>query len=210
MKTNSKLRERLREATTEAILQAAEVVIAEEGLQTARVESIAQRAGTAVGTLYSYFKDRDALLLALVEARRRDLYRLLDETNVRVEGQPFEVQLEATLRTFVGHIEKHPAVFAILLQGGPAGVHRTGGGNASAYESSFELPGRIAKLTDFGVESGVLRPELRELYPGLLLGMVRGVLKRDLFDAHRGSLADRVPLLLSFFLQGGAVHRDNP
>ena len=63
-----KLRTRLREFTADAILEAAEEVFAQSGLE-AGMDAIAQRAGLAVGTLYNHFRDRDALVDALFEAR---------------------------------------------------------------------------------------------------------------------------------------------
>ena len=48
------------------MLVAAEDVFAEAGLAKAHVEDIARRAGVAVGTLYNYYKDRDALLAAVL------------------------------------------------------------------------------------------------------------------------------------------------
>src|SRR5689334_18472384 len=73
-----KLRERLRGATRDAILEAAAGVFAAGGATQARMEDIAARAGVAVGTVYNYFEDRTALVTALLDARRRDMFEALD------------------------------------------------------------------------------------------------------------------------------------
>src|SRR5690242_20497966 len=67
------LRDRLKQATREAILEAAEAVFSERGFGGARVEEIAERAGVSVGTLYNYFDARRAILDAVLEASWRDL-----------------------------------------------------------------------------------------------------------------------------------------
>lgn len=59
------LKTRLREAASEAILDAVEDILLERGLDGASIASIAERAGVAVGTLYNYFPDRDAMIQAL-------------------------------------------------------------------------------------------------------------------------------------------------
>src|SRR5678815_1807406 len=64
------LRSQLREAVRATILDAAEELIAAKGLHGAGLAQIAKRAGVAVGTLYNYFDDRDALVRALFETRR--------------------------------------------------------------------------------------------------------------------------------------------
>src|SRR5262245_51755455 len=76
---SSRLRDRLKEATAEAILVAAEEVLAEEGVHAASVQAIAARAGVSVGTLYNHFRDRDDIIRALLEARRRAFFQRLDD-----------------------------------------------------------------------------------------------------------------------------------
>jgi AcrR family transcriptional regulator len=53
-------------ARREAILDAALAVFAEHGYEAARLDDMAARAGVAKGTLYLYFKDKEALFEALV------------------------------------------------------------------------------------------------------------------------------------------------
>lgn len=64
------MRRTVRETVRLAILDAAEELIARHGLHDAALVQIARRAGVAVGTLYNYFTDRDALIRALFETRR--------------------------------------------------------------------------------------------------------------------------------------------
>jgi len=54
------------ETRREAILDAALAVFAERGYEAARLDDMAARAGVAKGTLYLYFKDKEALFEALV------------------------------------------------------------------------------------------------------------------------------------------------
>ena len=54
------------EARRQAILKAALTVFAARGFEAARLEDVAARAGVAKGTLYLYFRDKQALFEALV------------------------------------------------------------------------------------------------------------------------------------------------
>ena len=54
------------DARRQAILDAALTVFAERGYEAARLDDVAAKAGVAKGTLYLYFKDKEALFEALV------------------------------------------------------------------------------------------------------------------------------------------------
>ena len=54
------------EARRQAILKAALAVFAEHGFEAARLDDVAARAGVAKGTLYLYFKHKEALFEALI------------------------------------------------------------------------------------------------------------------------------------------------
>jgi len=53
--------------TLDRILDAAEVLVSEKGFDDTPVAEIARRAGSSVGSFYSRFPDKDALLVALNE-----------------------------------------------------------------------------------------------------------------------------------------------
>jgi AcrR family transcriptional regulator len=91
-----RLKDRLRAVASEAILEAAEAVLSERGLD-APMEVIATRAGVAVGTLYNHFKDRKALVGALIEAHRDRVLADVKEAEEATQGQPVRAQLVAML-----------------------------------------------------------------------------------------------------------------
>ncbi|RME88292.1 MAG: TetR/AcrR family transcriptional regulator [Anaerolineae bacterium] len=55
------------EERTKQILEAASAVFAEKGFYKARMDDIAAKAGLSKGTLYLYFKSKDALITALLD-----------------------------------------------------------------------------------------------------------------------------------------------
>jgi AcrR family transcriptional regulator len=64
--TTSGGRKRQAQARRQAILEAALAVFAARGYEAARLDDVAARAGVAKGTLYLYFKDKQALFEELV------------------------------------------------------------------------------------------------------------------------------------------------
>jgi AcrR family transcriptional regulator len=91
------MRLRAREAAATALLEAAEEVAAARGLEATSIAAIAERAGVAVGTLYNYFPDRDALLAALFKLRRDALLPRLVAAAEAAAHLPFEERLRAYL-----------------------------------------------------------------------------------------------------------------
>ncbi|MBY8821772.1 TetR/AcrR family transcriptional regulator [Sphingomonas colocasiae] len=55
--------------TSEAILEAAEIIILKDGYDKATTNYIAERAGVSIGSLYQYFPNKDSLLSALIELK---------------------------------------------------------------------------------------------------------------------------------------------
>jgi len=61
-------------ATWDAILEAASQILERDGPAGFNTASVAERAGVSIGTLYQYFPDKQAILLAAAEREmRRDL-----------------------------------------------------------------------------------------------------------------------------------------
>ncbi|MBI3567699.1 MAG: TetR/AcrR family transcriptional regulator [Gemmatimonadetes bacterium] len=92
------------------ILDAAEAVIAEVGIDAATTNAIAERAGSSVGSLYHFFPSKDAIVQAL--ARR--FQALAAEMNARAMPAesitlPPEVLFERIVMNQVALIEQHPA-----------------------------------------------------------------------------------------------------
>ncbi len=92
---------------SEAILEAAESVALENGLEAASAAAIAARAGVAVGTLYNYFPDRDGILAALFKARRAEIGPGLEAVAAAATALPFEERLRAYTRGLLAVFDEH-------------------------------------------------------------------------------------------------------
>ena len=63
----------------EAILNAAEKVLMQTRRHAAKVSEIAEIAGISVGTVYYYFKDKEAIFAALSARQHNQLFAALEE-----------------------------------------------------------------------------------------------------------------------------------
>lgn len=179
------LRERFRREVATAIGTAAEEVFAEEGVHSAHVGHIAKRAGVAVGTLYNYFEDRDSLLAALLKERGDELAATFRAAVESAEGQPLRAQVSAFVAAYFDFFTRHRPYFKILFEGEYTQLQ-------GAYPRSAAIPAQ-GHQTIFGLlegvfraaaEAGKIRTDRADLYPWLLVGMLRSVAVRDLRKGH--------------------------
>ncbi|MDD5465523.1 MAG: TetR/AcrR family transcriptional regulator [Candidatus Omnitrophica bacterium] len=106
-------RERDRLLRQADILRAAEHVFALKGYHEATMQDIAKEAQYAIGTVYLYFKDKDALYLSLVEHKYRDLLAILKEETVKAKTakEKIEIFIYETLSFF----ERNQNFFRIFV-----------------------------------------------------------------------------------------------
>lgn len=198
------LRERLKEATNEAILQAAEGVFVEKGLDTAKMDEIATRAGVSVGTLYNHFQDRNALIDSLAIERRSEALSRLDIALEETEGKPFAEQVTAFVQAYCDHIQAHGAFLSSMIE---KELCIPEAGRSEARQIAADLLIRAEALVERGVRSGALRLDDSSIYPGMLMGMIRAAMVRHLFRRKPSDLPlnEQVAGMVRFFLQGAGV-----
>jgi AcrR family transcriptional regulator len=203
MNPRSKLRGRLHEVTSDAILDAAEEIFASRGIHQAKVEEIALRAGVSVGTVYNYFPDRDGVLGALIDARRSDAIERMDELLDEVAGRPFREQLEAVLRQKFAYLDEHREFFSILFQAevacGPIQA------KPNPKDTLTAIHKRSKTLVQRGIESGELKPELADLLPSILLSLWRAAVIGREYGDIKTPMAERASQIARMFLEGAGV-----
>jgi AcrR family transcriptional regulator len=109
------LKTRLREAASEAILDAVEDILLERGIDGAAIASIAERAGVAVGTLYNYFPDRDAMISALFRARRAEILPRIVAAAAHTDALAFEPRLREYVRQVFAVFDEHRPFVRIAI-----------------------------------------------------------------------------------------------
>lgn len=171
-------------------------MFAAEGFDRARMESIAARAGVAVGTIYNYFEDREALLAALVESRRAALLVRLDAAAAEGAGRPFEEAIAGFLRAWFDHWATHRGLLSLLFH---AGLGRSTRGRGAIVD---EVTRRAEAVLARGRSEGKVAPDEDGLQAALLVGLVWGALMRDLIREGGAAGASPAEPVLEMFLRG--------
>ena len=195
-KKPQRLKERLREVTSRAILAAAEAVLLEQGMD-APMEVIAARAGVAVGTLYNHFEDRQALVKELLETHRAQLRADVQAAEQRTLGLPVREQLLAMVQAMVSGWSK---IYLVMR-----GEHVI---NAARRA---EVRQRIAKLfgpvLERGRKEGTIALDPHGLQPVIFLGLQQAFFTMGADDPKHYPIDRVAERLVEAFLHGAGSKR---
>jgi AcrR family transcriptional regulator len=164
-----------KELVRATILDAAEVCLAQQGLDKARMDAVAQRAGVAVGTIYNYFGGRAQLVRAVLVRRNTELDNRL--TRALETPTSFSTAVEVLVREVFEHCAEHAAFFSLLLQSEDLVARPWGHG-----EGMRIVLRHMRRIEQATTERAVARSEVSlesELTVGCIRGGILHVLERD-------------------------------
>jgi TetR/AcrR family transcriptional regulator len=194
------LRDEFRAMARASILSAAEQVLAADGLDEARIEEIAKRARVAVGTIYNLVGDREALVGEIVGARQRELLNLLSQA--LETSQPFHEQLTSFVSVLFGYCREHGQFFRLVIEADRKNAWvRVAAGRPKATALD-EIRALYRELIARGVSAGALEARDSEVYPAVLMGMLRETVFSDLETPAGGSPTERAAQIVRVFLEG--------
>ncbi len=98
---------RSRKRVAEIVDAAAELMF-EEGPDAFTTRSVAARSGIPVPTIYRYFADRDAIVIAFIEREMREMDREVADAVLKLERVTVSSVIEAFGRAHMRHHQQHP------------------------------------------------------------------------------------------------------
>lgn len=169
-------RQRQALVTQQLILDAARTLFLEQGYGTTTIESISVKAGVAVSTVYSIYKNKRGILKAIREAwhqesGQREIYQ--SALNERDPQRRLELAARATRRQW----ETSAAMVSIYNSAAAVDLD-------AASELNESLAGRRAHLTHFiGETESMLRAGLgRERATAIYLALTQAEIYREFVD----------------------------
>lgn len=150
--------------TLRRLLDAAALEFGEKGFHDASVSGITARAGTALGTFYTYFDSKEALFRALVT----DLSdRVRDTVVADLKGAAANdaIDLErAAFAAFLRFVREHKEIYRIIDEAEFA--------DPASYRAHYETTARrMFERLRKGSAAGQLRNDLTEAHAWAIMGM---------------------------------------
>jgi len=129
----------------EAILDAAESVFGEMGVEAGTTNAIAERAGASVGSLYHFFANKDAILLALAERYAETIRGVLQrERRIEEPWVPLDELFRGMIATFSQLDEAHPGYMAVCRATDSA----SGGKSPVSLRTEAHMQGMVQELLE--------------------------------------------------------------
>lgn len=152
MKTSTSLK---KEDKREKILAAATKVFAQKGYPAGKVSDIARQADISYGLVYSYFKNKDDVLMTLFRERWQILIRYIEKVALRKDIPP-DIKLQKVGNFLIRSYEREPELMKVLV----LYIHPHSNfyeKNIKSLERAFQLIQRIIKE---GQQKGVFNKKL--------------------------------------------------
>ena len=191
-------------ATVEAIHIAAIQVLLADGVTRLTTTRVAERAGVSVGTMYQYFRHKEALLFALVRQKLEAIAAAMEEAAARLAGNSLAAisdgLVQAWLDAKTDDIVGSRAIYGIAAEFDIVDMTRT---ETKRLERAVE--GLLASACDAVVE----RPNaVAFALLAVMGGAVRTVLERSAQDAELDILRAELPRVCRAYLASCARPRD--
>ena len=139
-----------RHDTRKRILEAAEDLIAQHGLEGFQLKDVADRVGIRPPSVFAHFKGREDIAIAVSESLVESMIELM---TIR-KSEPAEATLRRWVNDLMRHLNNNPAHVRILLRDlAQAGSARTKEDIATDH-MRLECVNRIQELLDKGIADG--------------------------------------------------------
>lgn len=189
-------RERERRERRVSILDAAREVFAEKGFDQATMGDIAAAAELSKGTLYLYFKSKDALFIALVT---RMMTVIIDDFERLAHGPESGLMaLRSMLGLYAANMLEHPQLFRIMIGNLSSGHHIDPA--SPAFEAHRQLVERLRRTfvhaLERGREDGSVRTDIvpgqtaSQLWGGLLGAVLIRINGAEMARRYKGPTVD--------------------
>ncbi len=148
--------------TLRKLLDAAAIEFGTRGFYESSIAEITRRAGTALGSFYTYFDSKDAIFRALVQDMSGQVGRHAGAALKDVTGAL--AREEAALASFLDFARIHKEVYRI--------VDESEFVDPDSYRAHYENTAtRILARLKEGAEAGELRGDVDELHAWAMMGM---------------------------------------
>jgi AcrR family transcriptional regulator len=186
--------------TFELVLEASARIIEQEGMAALTTNRIAERAGISIGTLYEYFPNKDAILIAMARRRIAEDERQVREAFLAAGPDVRELARAAIRKMIALHLDRpkvRRAVMAVHLAHGHSQEH------ARPVQDIAELV--IERLRANGRQEHVLTPGAMFVLTRAVIGVVRAAFEERSGLAGTRDLEDALVALVEGFLASQRV-----
>lgn len=171
-------KEREKEQRRKEIIEAAEKLFFEKGFEGVSMDDVAREAELAKGTLYLYFKNKDALFFAVV-ARGISIMNTMMKEGIR-KGKNGAEKLYSTGESYYGFYKQYPEYFELLSYSQSPCFTGKGEGAREAAMLGQEIITMMHECIVLGQADGSIRKDMDPVKTTLYLVLAsEGIINRS-------------------------------
>ena len=161
----------LSEVRRREILKAATKVFGRKGFEATRAEDISHAAKIAKGTLYLYFKSKEAIYTSAVTCAVRELEAELARRSAGIAG--FREKLTSAIRVRLEFWPEHEAIYRLLMTVGREAKHRK-----QTQDVLQRAQCGVLTIFNEAIDAGEIEPDDFAALAWAVLDMTRGTNER--------------------------------
>ncbi len=168
------------ENTLHSIFEATAQLLHRDGIERLTTNRIAERAGFSIGTLYQYFPNKQAILLAMAEYERKKVTLQITQATINTRHLPLDEVIRRIVRLYLQAFNRRLRVRHLILKA------MLGSGDLNAFLAE------TSKTAQWLCRESPLagRPDIRPLDETSIY-----VLSRALLGVIRSATFERSPLI---------------
>jgi len=188
----------------ESILEGVVNVLIQDGSEGLTMQRVAEEAGVAKGTLYTYFDNKAALLKSVLRASIEPLTAELDE----IFGRDLDPasQLQQVIERTLTYFDENRDMFRVLMHE----RHKVLGKQPRQKSDHYQyLVRSIANVIFRGVQEKLFVDRDPEKIATMLVGATFFMVHNRLFSEHPGDLKQDCEMIYEILLHGINVRSEN-
>jgi AcrR family transcriptional regulator len=182
------------------ILCAAVNLFADKGFERTTVDEIAGHANVGKGTVYLYFKNKEAIFQAIIEQGLNDLEQILTEST---KHSDFGRQLHTIILNNLKYIESNREFYRMFLKEGltfkllcDEQSYRL---IMKKHESLFSM---MRQVIQQGIEQGYLRPGIPDDYVAAISGILNHFADHWIMSETVEPMTAKIEIITEIILSG--------
>jgi AcrR family transcriptional regulator len=182
------------------ILHAALTEFSDKGFHASTIDSIAERADIAKGTVYRYFKTKESIFTALKEDTMSEFVDLA-RRDLSIEEDVLKI-IESIIKMYLSFFEQNSSFFKVIIQ-----EHKDFGREFSEkfiHELILALPGLKRRCWKASRAGSLKQMNYFTVFYGII-GFLNGVIQKWLMEGAECSLLDDVDTVREVLFYGFAT-----
>lgn len=194
-----KCRELAVSAMKDGISQAALEVLKQHGYEGLTMDRVAELAGVAKGSIYHYFRNKQALVTHMFEQIIAPAVERSEQ--IMAQATPALEKLQAMVKMWLEYFSQHRSLFDFLFRE-PAVRELC---FASQRTKNITAVERFSTILRQGMAEGIFRPVIPEFVAEMIIGAIQFTIERQLETGESRPLEQSLIRILDVFLHGIGV-----